>query len=171
MSWGCASVFYSWMRSFPPSIMRSAVPHLFSKDLSLTTVDVPAWIEIVMCLSVVLEACCCGFHVSGNGIVGFCWMWWPVLVYFIISEGVSSSGVGELFAGGWSYISPSTFLKLLWLDWHCLLIIGIYSCHPTVVCFRNLYYFLKYTHPVGYESSCQVPSFSEEDSARVLNRL
>ena len=49
------------------------MPHLFLKDPSLATIAVPNWIDLVMCLSIVLEAWCWVFHVSGTGVVGWCW--------------------------------------------------------------------------------------------------
>ena len=61
-------------------------------------------------------------------------------VHFMISEGRSSARVGELSSGGWLFISPSTFLNLLWLGWPCLLITGMYACHPDLVCFNTMSY-------------------------------
>ena len=69
MYWSCASVFYYRMGYFPPSITRAAMTHMFWKDPSLTTIAVPAWIDLEMCLSIVSEAWCLGFHVSGTGVV------------------------------------------------------------------------------------------------------
>ena len=138
MSCSCASCCYSWMRFLLPSMMRSAVPHLFLKEMSLTTIAVISWNDLDMCISVGSEAWCWGFHVSGDGVVGYCWRWWPTPVLFIISEKRSSARVGEISAGGWSFISPSTFLNLLWLYRPCLLITGLYSCHPNLVCYHTM---------------------------------
>ena len=92
-------------------MMRADVPHMFLKDLSLTTISVPASINLVMCLSIVSEAWCWGFHVSGNMFVGLCWRWWPMPVHFIISEGGFIARLGYLSTVGWRFISPlSTFL-------------------------------------------------------------
>ena len=159
------------MGYFTPSMMRAAVHHLFLKDSSLTTIDVPAWIELAMCISVILEAWCWGFHVSGNRVMGCYWRWWPMAANFIIYKGGSSKIVGELSFGGWRFISPSTFLKLLWFGQPCIMITGLYACHPDLVCFRNLSWYLEYTQPAGRESAFQVTSLSVEDRARALNRL
>ena len=42
----------------PLLMMRADVPHMFLKDLSLTTISVPASINLVMCLFIVSEAWC-----------------------------------------------------------------------------------------------------------------
>ena len=175
LSSGCPAVvlvvaILGW-ENFLPSMMRAAVPHMFLKEMSLTTIAVISWNDLDMCLSVGLEAWCWGFHGSGDGVVGYCWRWWPIPVLFIISEERSSSRVGELSAGGWRFISPSMFLNLLWLDRPCLLITGLYSCHPNLVYSHTISWCLEYTYPVGFVSACQVPSSIEEDSARVLDRL
>ena len=59
-------------------------------------------------------------------------------VNFMMSEGRSSERVGDIDSGGWRFISPSTFLNLLWLDRTCLLIMEMYACHPDLVCFKTL---------------------------------
>ena len=41
---------------FPPSMMRVAMPLLFLKDLSITTISVPAWFDLAVYISVGLEA-------------------------------------------------------------------------------------------------------------------
>ena len=46
--------------------------HLFLKDPSLTMISVPSCIDMAMCISVGSEACCWILHVSGNGVVVFC---------------------------------------------------------------------------------------------------
>ena len=63
-------------------------------------------------------------------------------VYFIISEWSSSARVGKLSTGNWRFISPSTFVNLLWIDQICIIITGMYACYPALVSFSNLSYCL-----------------------------
>ena len=115
--------------TFPPSMMRSDVTHLFLKEPSLTTIALPAWTDLDMCVCLWSEPWCWVFQVSGGGIVGCCWRWRLIYVFFIISEYRSSARVGELSSVGWRFISPSTFLNLLRIDRTCLLITGMYACY------------------------------------------
>ena len=60
-------------------------------------------------------------------------------VHFMISEGSSYSRVGDMSYGGWRFISPTTFLNLLWIYQPCLMITGLYACHHNLVCFDTLF--------------------------------
>ena len=53
-------------------MLRAAVPLLFLKDPSLTTIALPTWIALEMCLSVDLEAWCWILNVLGNRDLGCC---------------------------------------------------------------------------------------------------
>ena len=92
-------------------------------------------------------------------------------VNFMIYEGKSSVRGGDLSSGGRRFVSPSTFLKLLCLDWPCLLMTGMYDCHHALVYLKTLSCCLEYTHPVECASSRQVLGLIEEDSSRVRGRF